>query len=204
MRKMAVLLSCAAIVLSSCIGIDSRLTLKDDGSGTLSLTYRVSQVVADLGLSSTGSSAIPLPLSRADFDRSLESAKGKVRLTRFSSSENEKDITISVDLAFDSFEALAQLDAFRDAQLTLSANGTGKTFSQLVARAPAEPVSEATLQMFDALFSDYTLSFVLQAPRPIQTTTVGTLSADKRTLTYSAPVKDAVTTKSDIVLSAGW
>ncbi len=204
MRKIAVLLTAALLILSSCIAVDSRLTLQDDGSGTLALTYRVSQLVADLGLSSTGGTVVPLPLSRADFDRAVESSKGKVRVTRFDRSENEKDITISVQLAFDSFDALARLDAFRDAGLKLASDGTARTFTQVVARAPAQPVSDSTLQMFDALFSDYTLSFVLNVPRPITSAPVGTLSPDKRTLTYSAPVKDVVTTKADIVLLAAW
>ena len=204
MRKTAVLLAAALITLSSCIGIDSRLTLQDDGSGSLALTYRVSQLVADLGLSSTGGTVIPLPLSRADFDRAVASSRGKVRVTRFDRSENEKDITITVQLVFDSFDALAQLDAFRDAGLKLAASGAGRTYTQVVARAPTQPIADSTLQMFDALFSDYTLSFVLNAPRPISSSSIGTLSADKRTLTYSAPVKDVVTTKTDIVLSAAW
>ena len=204
MRKIALLLCGAVLVLSGCVGIDSTLTLKDDGSGTLSLTYRVSQLVANLGLSSTGSAAIPLPLTRPDFDRALQSAKGKVRLTSFSRSENEKDITIAVGLAFDSFSALAGLEAFHDAQLALSTSGQQSSFHQVIARAPAQPLADSTLQMFDALFSDYTLSFVLQAPRPIQSSTVGTLSADKKTLTYSAPVKDIVTTKADIIMNAAW
>jgi hypothetical protein len=204
MRKIAVLLAAALLLLTSCIGIDSRLTLQDDGSGTLALTYRVSQLVADLGLSSTGGTVIPLPLSRTDFDRAVEGSKGKVRVARFDRSENEKDITISVQLAFDSFDALAQMDAFRDAGLKLASDGTGRTYTQLIARAPARPLSDTTLQMFDALFSDYALSFALHVPRPIQSSTVGTLSSDKRTLTYSAPVRDIVTTKADIVLTAVW
>ena len=81
MRKMAALFI-AAVLLTSCIGIDSRLSIREDGSGTLALTYRVSQLVADVGLSETGTSAVPLPLTRADFDHSLEASGGKVRITK--------------------------------------------------------------------------------------------------------------------------
>ena len=194
----------ATVVLASCVGIDSRLTIRDDGSGTLTLTYRVSQLVAELGLSTTGTSAIPLPLTRADFDRSLKNTAGKVRLTRFDRSEDERDITIRADLAFDTFDALAGLDAFRAADLKLTTAGSLSTFSQVIAKAPTEPVSADALQMLDALFADYRLSFVLVTPRPIQTTSLGTLSADKKTLTYSASVKEVVTTGTDLLMSAGW
>ena len=68
---------------------------------------------------------MPLPVTRADFERSLSATGGKVRLTRFDSSENEKDITIHVELAFDSLEALAKVDAFQDADLSWSTEGSG-------------------------------------------------------------------------------
>jgi len=203
MRKLVVL-CCALVLLTSCIGIDSRMTIRDNGSGTLSLTYRVSQLVTELGVSSTGRSAIPLPLSRTDFDRALAVTAGTVRLTSFDRSENEKDITIRAQLAFDSVDALAKIDAFHDADLKLASQGSDRTFSQLVARAPRQPLTDDSKRMLDALFDGYDLSFVLEAPRPIKDSSLGTLSADKRTLTYTTSVKDALSTARDLVLSASW
>ena len=203
MRKLVVL-CCALVLLTSCIGIDSRMTIRDNGSGTLSLTYRVSQLVTELGVSSTGRSAIPLPLSRTDFDRALAATSGTVRLTSFDRGENEKDITIRAQLAFDSVDALAKIDAFHDADLKLASQGSDRTFSQLVARAPRQPLTDDSKRMLDALFDGYDLSFVLEAPRPIKDSSLGTLSADKRTLTYTTSVKDALSTARDLVLSASW
>jgi hypothetical protein len=204
MRKIAVLLGCSLVMLCSCIGIDSTLAVKDDGSGTLALTYRVSHLVADVGLSSTGSSDVPLPLSRADFERSVQQAQGKVRLTRFSRTENPQDIVISVQLSFDSLGALAQMDAFRDAHLALSGSGGQQTFTQVIARAPAQAPGDQALRMYDALFSGYTMTFVVQAPKPIRAASLGTISADKRTVTWTAPVRDIVSAQSDLVLTVGW
>jgi hypothetical protein len=203
MRKIAIVCSLAAL-LTSCIGIDSRLTIRDNGSGTLVLTYRISQIVADLGVSSTGKSVVPLPVSQADFERSLSATGGKVRLTAFSRSENEKDITIHVELAFDSVDALAKVDAFQDAALTLSAQGSQRTFSQVVARAPQHPLSEDGKRMLETLFDGYDLSFVVEAPRPIQASSLGTLSTDKKTLTYKTSIRDAMTAARDLVMSAQW
>jgi hypothetical protein len=203
MRKIAIVCSLAAL-LTSCIGIDSRLTIRDNGSGTLVLTYRISQIVADLGVSSTGKSVVPLPVSQADFDRSLSATGGKVRLTAFSRSENEKDITIHAELAFDSVDALARVDAFQDAALTLSTQGSQRTFSQVVARAPQHPLSEDSKRMLETLFDGYDLSFVVEAPRPIQASSLGTLSTDKKTLTYKTTIRDAMTAARDLVMSAQW
>ena len=203
MRKIAIL-CIASVFIMSCVGIDSKMTVKEDGSGTLLLNYRVSQLVADLGATTSEKGIVPLPLARAEFERSLQAAQGKVRLTRFERTENEKDISIRVELSFDSIDALAQVDAFHDAQLKLSADGARHVFSQVVAHAPAQPVTEDSLRMIDAFFDGYGLTFVVNAPQPIQEFTFGSLSSDKRVLTYSVSIKDIVRTKSDLVLTVGW
>jgi hypothetical protein len=203
MRKIA-LLCLASLLMISCVGIDSRLTVKDNGSGTLSLTYRISQLVADLGISRSGEKAVPLPVSKEEFERSLARTDGKVRLTGFTRSENEKDVTIHAELSFDSLDALARVDAFRDADMKAGKDGTVSTFSQLVSHPAAEPVAEDTLRMIDALFDGYDLTFVLETPRPIRSAPLGTVSGDKRTLTYRTSIKDVMSATTDIVLSASW
>jgi hypothetical protein len=203
MRKI-VPLCLASLFMISCVGMDSRLTVKDNGSGTLSLTYRISQFVAELGVSRSGSKAVPLPVSREEFERSLAKTGGKVRLARFTRSEDEKDITIRAELSFDSLDALAKVDAFRDADLRAGKEGDTSTFSQLVSHPAAEPVSEDTLRMIDALFDGYDLTFVLETPRPIKSASLGTVSGDKRTLTYRTTIKDVMSAKTDTVLSASW
>ena len=203
MRKIAALCLASALLVS-CVGIDSALTIRDNGSGTLVLTYRVSQLVADLGDSRSEKGIVPLPLSRSDFERSLEGAKGKVRLARFDRSENEKDITIRAEIAFESLDALSQVEAFRDAELKATSSGTRHTFSQLIARAPEEPVSEDTLRMIDSFFDGYNLTFAIEVPQPIQANSLGTVSSNKRVLTYTTNIKDIERTKSDIVLTVGW
>jgi hypothetical protein len=203
MRKI-VLLCLTLAFLTSCIGIDSRLTIRDNGSGTLQLIYRVSQLVTNLGVSSTGKSVIPLPISRADFERSLAQSGGKVRLTRFDRSENEKDITIRVELAFNTLDDLAKVDAFQDAQLKSATEGTSHTFSQLVAKTLTPPLNDDSKRMLDTLFDGYNITYVLEVPQPIQDSTIGTLSPDKKTLTYTARIQDVMGTTQDLVMSARW
>ena len=78
------------------------------------------------------------------------------------------------------------------------------TFSELIARAPGRPVTDESLRMIDAFFTGYDLTFTVEAPQPIKQNSLGTLSDDKRVLTYTTSIKDLVRTKSDVVLSLGW
>jgi len=204
MQKAAFLCALALAALSSCVGIDSDLTIRGNGSGTLDLTYRVSQLIVNLGSPSDGKSVVPLPLSRSDFERSIQTTQGKVRLTRFDRSEDQKDITIRAGLAFDSLDALSQMDAFQGAQIRTSTDGGAHSFSEVIAKAPREPLTDDSLKMVDAFFGGYDLTFKIEAPQPITTNSLGTLSPDRRVLTYTTTVGDIVRTKSDIVLSLSW
>src|SRR5208337_1480487 len=150
----------------------------------------------------TGKPVIPLPLSQADFERSLAASGGTVRLSRFDRSENEKDITVRVELAFNSLDDLARVAAFQDAQLKSGTEGSSHTFSQLVAKTLTPPLNGDSRRMLETLFDGYEMTYVLEVPRPIQDSTIGTLSADKKTLTYTTRIQDVMTTTQDLVMSA--
>jgi hypothetical protein len=202
MRKLLLPLI-GVICLCSCVGIESRLVVRADGSGTLDLTYRVSQMIADLGRSGSEKVDLPLPVTKEDFERGLQGVSG-VRVSGFSRAENEKDITIHVQLSFDSIDSLSRVAAFHGESLSLSTSGTRHTFTQLVTKAETEEMSQDSLQMLDTFFDGYSISLAIEAPSPIQAYTIGKLSTDKRTLTYTASVKELVTAKSDVVLSLSW
>jgi hypothetical protein len=202
MRRLCIL-SAALFLLCSCIGIDGKLVIRTDGSGTLDLSYRVSQIVTDIGRAGAQESPLPLPVTKEDFERGVGGVFG-VRLASFSRSENEKDISIHAVIGFDSVSALAQVAAFRDEAPSLTVSGGSHTYSQLIVKATSDQPSADTQAMLDALFSGYKVSLSVEAPAQIQTYTLGTLSPDKRTLSYSASVKDLVITTKDIVMSLSW
>jgi len=202
-RKIAPLLA-ACVLCASCVGVDSHLSVRPDGSGTLHLDYRVSRLVADLGTSTSDQGSVPLPLSRDDFQQAVAGTQGKVRLTHFDRSQNDKDILVHATLEFASLDALARVNAFRDAQLELTTTGSTHTFSQLVARSPSRPISADSLAMVDSFFGDYSLTFSIQTPSPITSSSLGTLSSDKRTLTYTTTVRDLLSATKDVTMTASW
>jgi hypothetical protein len=202
MRKIAMLLL-ALLALSSCIGIDSTLAIRPDGSGTLSLAYRVSQFTADLGKAGTEKGTVPLPVSREDFERGLLGVPG-VSLVSFQKASDEKDITVRAELSFDKVESLAKVSAFQDAPPTITVSGSKHTFSQLVVKAAPEPPSADVQQMVDSFFDGYAVTLTFRTPSPIELSSAGVLSPDKKQLTYKATVKELITTRKDVVVSFTW
>lgn len=202
MRKLA--LAClAALVAFSCVGIDSRLTVRNDGSGALSLTYHVARSLADLGRTEDSEPLVPLPIERDDFDRALADAPG-LRLERFSRSLSKDEVTIRADLAFDRLENLARFAPFAGTGLTLSQASGVHTLTQTVYRARKEPPNAETLTMVDNLFQGYDLTFSLTVPAAITAHSIGTVSAGERTLTWRATIPDLVRANQDVMLTVSW
>lgn len=202
MRKLVFACLCAALSCS-CIGVDSRLTIKADGSGTLSLEYRIPRTLADLGRTPDPSGPVPLPVEKADFRRAIAGSPG-VRLARYSRRADEERVVIRAELAFERLEDLAGVPGLRDAGLSLVERDGAWTLTEVVAGAPASPPTPEGLAMVDSLLGDGNVTVVLKTPAPMSPGPLGTLSADRRTLTWSATVGELARRTGSVVLTATW
>jgi hypothetical protein len=203
MRKIVLLLIGVAL-LSSCVDIESRLAIRGDGSGTLVLSYRISRQFADLGRTAGDAPSVPLPVEREDFQRALGGVPG-LSLRAFTRAQNDSDVAIRAEIGFASLDALARVEIFREMQARVETAGSRHTFSILVARVAEGPVSEDSLRMVDEMFEGRALTYVVQVPGPIQSSTPGAqVSPDRRTLTYTARMKDLVNRSEDLVLAVTW
>jgi hypothetical protein len=183
--------------LCSCIGIQSQLSLNRDGSGTLRLDYRISQFMRE-------DRSLPLPLSREDFQRVVEAAPG-LKLLSLSQREDENDIYISATLGFDKPDSLNALGDPQQIGLAYSERGGKHALQQLLYRGrQAEQLSADSLKMIDAFFQGYELSYQFSAPAPIQSASVGTLSQDRRSLSYKTTIPDLLKQEQKVLLEVTW
>ncbi|HEB10272.1 MAG TPA: hypothetical protein ENI06_03550, partial [Spirochaetales bacterium] len=104
--KAAVITLLVVFLLSSCIGIESRIRINNDGSGQLTLKYRVSRLIANLESAETKGNVVPLPLSRKEFERTVNNTDG-LELVSYSRKEDKVDIRIEAKVNFNSIEALS-------------------------------------------------------------------------------------------------
>lgn len=202
MRK--VLLACLCVcALCSCVSVESRLSIRNDGSGTLTLDYRIPRSAADLGRTPDKNAPVPLPVEKADFRRAIAGVSG-VRLARYSRRADDENVTIHAVLAFKRIEDLAKVPSLRDAGLSLTEGGGVRTLTQVVAGAPG-PLPEAeSLAMVDSLLGGGSVTVVLQTPAPMTPGPIGTLSADRRTLSWTATAGDLARRTGSVVLTAAW
>ncbi len=202
MRRL-VLLAVCALLLCSCVGIDSALTIRADGSGTLAISYRVARALADLGKTDDALRTVPLPVERRDFEQALASAPG-VKLERYSMSVGDQDVTVRASLSFDRISSLARLGPLSASGLAVQESGGHGTFTDTLYRA-SQPAPDAdALTMVDDLFQGYDVALELTAPAPITAHSVGTLSTNGRTLSWRATVPELLRGGKDVVLTASW
>ena len=53
-----------SFTLLSCLSVESEITVKNDGSGTLTLSYRISRMVTEIGRLEDENTLVPLPVTR--------------------------------------------------------------------------------------------------------------------------------------------
>lgn len=202
MRKWAALLG-AIVLLSSCVGIESRLSFRQDGSGTLTLSYKISQFMKNID-AGRDQKTLPLPVSREDFERAAFGIPG-LRLGSVEQREDEQNVYIRAMLAFDGPEALNEFSRRGGMGLTVSRRDGGFVCRQEITAARDEAdISADSLAMIDTFFGDYELAYTVLAPATIRSHSLGVLEEEGRGVSYRASIPELLRSTQAQVLEVAW
>jgi len=183
--------------LSSCIGIESQISVGSDGSGTLRLDYRISQFLRE-------DRTLPLPVSREDFQRAVSVEPG-LSLVALNQREDEQDVYIDARIGFDRVEALNALGGSGQIGLSYTVEGDKHILRQRVYPGQSsQGISAESLKMIETFFQGYELSYLVSAPAPIQAHTLGELSEDRRSLRYRTTIPELLKQKDEVILEVIW
>ncbi len=196
-------LGAAALLLMSCIDVDAKISLSENGSGEVDLVYRVSRLVMNLGGAEKDRSQLPLPIAEDDFTRTIRAIDG-LTLKRYSRVDDEEKTTITAGLTFADVKALgALLGEDRDA-FSLAAAGGRTVFRLLLVPGNPEPLDAKTKEFFQSFFNAYGLGFTLVAPAPVKSTNLKEASVKDREAKIRIPILTAVETKDPIAWQVEW
>jgi hypothetical protein len=191
------------LLLSSCIGIESDIRIRQDGSGVLTLSYTISQFIKNID-AGRSEKQLPLPVNEEEFRRSAERIEG-LRLVSLEEREDEENVYIQAELEFDSVEAVNALGRNGQIGITLETQGNMTTFRQLIyERQQGEEVTEESLEMVETFFDGYELVYSVTVPAQVRDHTLGVLAPDGRTVTYTTTVPDILRTSEPLVLEVVW
>jgi hypothetical protein len=198
------------LCLGSCLAVSADIALNADGSGTLALEYRMSLRLKALGEQDGNERWYPLPAGRADFERTLQRLPG-LTLLSFLSKEDEKDLVVTVKLAFsDPKDLAAFLDAFGEGavytpgRLLLTLYEGGGTGNRELESLFAEISSGYPVEIRLSLPEEGTLAVLDKSGGPASPVKGAGIEAQGKTLSFAAPLAEILSARSGLSLDFRW
>jgi hypothetical protein len=154
----------ASLLFLSCMGIATDVKINNNGSGTVTAEYRLSQELVAFGQLDANKDMLPVPLSEADVRKGLRAAKG-LSFVSWSSKQDGTDLLVKTVIAFDSLSALA---LYLDPQGKLAQHetslGTQRLAFSLGDTLPS--IDPEMKQIAREAFAPYNFSFSFELPSP--------------------------------------
>ena len=198
------------LFLLSCIGASSDIKINSDGSGTITQVYRISHELQNMGKTGGTEEMYPLPVGREDLEKTAERIPG-LRLTSYSSNQNEKDIIINAGFAFDSPEALAALMENGNQQFKIDVQA-----KKISIHFPAGEDGEAAFKnMMVMALTGYNFAISFTVPGTAKASWFdgngksvlqypGTFSVRNGTVEYTVPMGDLIYLNNPLNLEINW
>jgi hypothetical protein len=201
-------------ILASCLGVSSEIAIGRDGSGTITLEYRISRMVESLGKLDGNERWLPIPVGQADFERTAARIEG-FRMTSFSSKIADEDMINTVKLAFDNPAVLVRfLDA--TGQRASWEGGQGENRLILTLGGGAEIQNQELLRSAAALLEGYSLHFGLSLPGEaalslrdtrggiLEKPPAGTIDSRGGRVVFSSPMADMLSSTGSFIMEIRW
>ena len=216
MKKMALPLLCAVLVLSSCAGVSMEVVVRPDGSGTIALEYRLARELESLGKLDGNENWPTVPVGKADFERSVARIDG-LSLRSFREKSAAAEVVYEARLEFAGLEALARFldDTGRSASLSREGgeNRLVLSFNNAAGLVEADP---ALLDLVASVFEGYALDFGITLPgppglrvvdrlgAPLEDPPAGTALLQGNRVSFSAPMADLLAAREPARLEIVW
>jgi len=208
MIKKCIAITAVVLFLASCVGLETETTFNPNGSGTMTFTYRLGNILSQMG---EGESGVDLPFDEASLKESLQGAEGVVlKSTKTWSDEN--DTYMSATVSFESIDTFYTQDEFDDMAASLTKEGGDFVYRQLISAGmgdeepSAEELAEfeAGMEMMAPYFEGYEIKIILNTPSKIKDYTLGELSNGGKTLTFVMPMLDVQSMAEETYLEVRW
>jgi hypothetical protein len=138
-------------LLSSCLGLSTDIQMLRNGSGRLTMEYKLSVTAESIGRLDGNERWPIIPVGRADWERSIQRLEG-IKLVSFSSKEGANDIITSVTLDYENTSALINFLG-RD-----KASFSQGRFDYILIKPLSEEIDADLLELMCQVFSGYKFS----------------------------------------------
>ena len=199
-----------SVFLMSCIGASSQITINTNGSGTIIQEYRISLELQDMGKTEENEGMLPIPTGMEDLERTVERIPG-LSLVSYSTRQDEKDLFLKAELAFETPEALSALMESGDQKLSI--NFINKKIHMHF--SPGEVGDTSFKSMIDTAFKGYDFSISFSVPGTAKAAWYdengksiqqypGNCTIRDRTVSYSVAMAELMYLENSLDLEISW
>jgi hypothetical protein len=153
------------LTLNSCIGVSLSIQMNKDGSGKLTMEYRISKMLDKLGSLDGNESRPTVPLGKEDWERTINRIPG-AKLASYSDVEDKQDSIIKVVVDYkDDHSLLLLLDSFGEKASINRQGQSGKLDIVLIKDTTNESsYDEDLLELMRIFMEGYNLTISLNSP----------------------------------------
>jgi hypothetical protein len=210
----AVFLLFGAVLFGSCAGVTANIVIRRDGSGTVTLEYRIAQALESLGKLDGNERWLPVPVGKADFERSAARVPG-LTVVSFSSKQTVRDTICQVKMNFASLDALASFLDASGQRVTLVRDG-GRTGLTLSVGGYGINADTDLLALVPVVTEGYALEFQFSLPAGASCRVLDVLGAAKTAppagalqvrgsqVEYAVPLADILASAEPVILEILW
>jgi hypothetical protein len=205
------------LLLNSCIGLSLNIQMNKDGSGRLSMEYRISKMINNLGALDGNESMPSIPVGKTDWERTVNRIPG-AKLVSYSSVEEKQDNVIKAVIDYKDDQALlALLDPFGKRTSLNKQEQSGK-LDLIILDKPVDysKYDEELINLMRVFAEGYNVSITFSGIKdstltvtdgagnvvPVQSSAKTVLSGRK--VSYSIGIMDLMDTKDGLGLRFTW
>ena len=159
--QLFIMLSFLTLTLVSCIGMSLDIQMNRDGSGRLTMEYRISRLLDNLGRLDGNESMPTIPVGRTDWERTVQRIPG-LKLVSYSSKEETQDTVIKVVLDYDNEKTLISLFDPSGDRASISRQGQNGNLSLTVLDDSA--IDKNIKDLIRVFSNDYNFSLSFSGP----------------------------------------
>jgi len=205
------------LTFNSCIGLSLSIQMNKDGSGRLTMEYRISKMINNLGALDGNESMPSIPLGKADWERTIDRIPG-AKLASYSSVEEKQDTVIKTVIDYkDDQSLILLLDSFEEKTSITRQGQSGKMEIILLDDSINDSTYDKDIMDLMRVFMDgYNFSVSLSGPGnstlavidgagkviPAQSSAKTVLSG--KLVSYSIAIMDLMDIKNGLGLRFAW
>jgi hypothetical protein len=201
-------------MFSACFGTKSDITLRKDGSGTIALEYKVSADFMKLGTFDGNQSTPSIPIGEEDFKRTVEAIEG-LKLTRFSSKNEDDNIIYDVKMEYSNINALISFMDTQGQHFDLTETN-GKNILTVIFSPGTDEYTPEMRELIPIIFDGYKLDFKITLPsqctvsffnggaQKIEGPPVGEVQTSAKTINFSSSMSEILEVEEPVAMEISW